>query len=196
MVFGKLVCGAWLIPLPMSLKHIKKLRIVSSRAHKFRSLCGWIRYQAPVKREATQQSSPNDQGLTDTLCSIQLQNISGTPPQPSSVLSEAMLSQSSESMRPISFYPALILGSAMVARGEIGFLLSAIAESNGILASSSSVMQPQSTNDETFLIVTWAIMLCTFLGPVSVGLLTRHTKRLENFGDSKRWDVLGAWGTQ
>ena len=37
--------------------------------------------------------------------------------------------------RPKSLYPASILGCAMVARGEIGFLISAVAESRGIFTS-------------------------------------------------------------
>jgi len=72
----------------------------------------------------------------------------------------------------------------MVARGEIGFLISAVAEGSGILSA------------EQFLIVTWAIILCTLVGPVAVGLLVRRVKSLEARAPHIRAQVLGAWGVQ
>jgi hypothetical protein len=90
------------------------------------------------------------------------------------------------STKPRSIYPAFILGSAMVARGEIGFLISAIAESNGIFGS-----EP---NGPIFLVVTWAIMLCTIIGPLTVGTLVRRVKRLEAHSSGNSAGVLGEWG--
>jgi len=91
---------------------------------------------------------------------------------------------------PLSLYPAAILGLAMVARGEIGFLISSLAESNGIFSSGG--------NEQVFLIVTWAIVLCTLIGPVCVGLLVRRVKTLERErvgrGDGRY--VLGVWGLE
>ncbi|KAJ9653950.1 hypothetical protein H2198_006938 [Neophaeococcomyces mojaviensis] len=92
--------------------------------------------------------------------------------------------------RPQSLYPAGILGSAMVARGEIGFLISAIAQANGILA------EPSNQGD-IFLIVTWAILLCTIVGPTTVGLLTKRVKRLQSAkkqNGSGKVNALGIWG--
>lgn len=78
----------------------------------------------------------------------------------------------------------------MVARGEIGFLISSLAESNGIFSSGG--------NEQVFLIVTWAIVLCTLIGPVCVGLLVRRVKTLERErvgrGDGRY--VLGVWGLE
>ncbi|KAG6018750.1 hypothetical protein E4U19_008059, partial [Claviceps sp. Clav32 group G5] len=65
--------------------------------------------------------------------------------------------------KPRSLYPASIIGCAMVARGEIGFLISSIAESNNIFSASSG----RSSTSDLFLIVTWAIVLCTILGPLA-----------------------------
>ena len=76
--------------------------------------------------------------------------------------------------KPRSIYPASILGCAMVARGEIGFLISGLAESRGLFSSASA-----SGPSEIFLIVTWAIMLCTIGGPVAVGLLTKRVHKLQ-----------------
>ncbi|KAI1346967.1 Sodium/hydrogen exchanger family-domain-containing protein [Xylaria sp. FL0043] len=49
---------------------------------------------------------------------------------------------------------------------------------------------------ELFLIVTWAIFLCTILSPLYARLLVRHIKRLEKASESSRGgasSVLGAW---
>jgi Kef-type K+ transport system membrane component KefB len=88
---------------------------------------------------------------------------------------------------PISIYPASIIGCAMVARGEIGFLISALAEADGIFGE-----QP---NGPLFLIVTWAIMLCTIIGPIMVGIITRRLRGLKEARNGReRKDVLGVWG--
>lgn len=82
----------------------------------------------------------------------------------------------------------------MTARGEIGFLVSSIAESNGIFASDPT----SQINSDIFLVVTWAIVLCTILGPLAVGLTVNRVKKLERGAvrDRRaiRWDVLGVWG--
>ncbi|KAJ3497580.1 hypothetical protein NLG97_g1791 [Lecanicillium saksenae] len=65
--------------------------------------------------------------------------------------------------KPLSIYPASILGCAMMARGEIGFLISSIAESEGIFRDDGEV----NSNSKLFLCVTWAIVLCTVVGPLA-----------------------------
>ena len=96
--------------------------------------------------------------------------------------------------RPKSLYPASMLGCAMIARGEIGFLVSAIANSDGIFATSDA--SSDGTSD-IFLAVTWAIVLCTIVGPVGLGLLVRRVRRLQEQGKKEahsREDPLGIWG--
>ena len=101
--------------------------------------------------------------------------------------------------KPKSLYPASILGSAMVARGEIGFLVSAIAQSNGIFSSVGPDSSSAEAVQDLFLIVTWAIMLCTVIGPVAVGLIVRRVRRLQGqrkglVERSGQADPLGIWG--
>lgn len=91
--------------------------------------------------------------------------------------------------KPKSLYPAAILGSAMVARGEIGFLISSVAEANGVFG--------EGENTEEYLVVTWAILLCTLIGPITVGLLVKRVKRLqqtERRTSVGQEDPLGIWG--
>ncbi|TRX90856.1 hypothetical protein FHL15_008260 [Xylaria flabelliformis] len=96
--------------------------------------------------------------------------------------------------KPLSLYPAAVMGSAMVARGEIGFLISSIAESQGVFRRAN---EDASQASELFLIVTWAIFICTILGPICTGLLVRRIKKLEKASEASRGgtrDVLGVWG--
>lgn len=81
--------------------------------------------------------------------------------------------------RPRSVYPASILGCAMVARGEIGFLISALAATNGIFDAKDQTSERATTQSELYLIVTWAILLCTVAGPVALGFLVKRVKMLE-----------------
>lgn len=80
----------------------------------------------------------------------------------------------------------------MVARGEIGYLIASLAETNGVFAQSSS---NGGRSSEIYLVVIWAITLCTVVGPISVGTLVRRVKKLqkqrERSGDP---DPLGVWG--
>lgn len=88
--------------------------------------------------------------------------------------------------KPISLYPGCIFGCAMVARGEIGFLISAIAESKSIYG--------DEPNGPIFLVVTWAIVLCTIVGPILVGILVKRIKHLERRSSDGAPGVLGVWG--
>jgi hypothetical protein len=81
-----------------------------------------------------------------------------------------------------NLYPALLLGLAMTTRGEIGFLIAAIGQS-------TSVGGPT----EVYLVVLWAILLCTLIGPIGVGVLARRLKGMASIG-GPRWEILGSWG--
>ncbi|KAK5999108.1 hypothetical protein PT974_01497 [Cladobotryum mycophilum] len=110
--------------------------------------------------------------------------------------------------KPLSLYPAAILGFAMVARGEIGFLISSVAESRGVFGGGDGGdgdTAGDSGESEMFLLVTWAIVVCTILGPLCTGLLVRRVRVLEGNKRERgsgqgsettmiRGTVLGAWG--
>jgi Kef-type K+ transport system membrane component KefB len=104
--------------------------------------------------------------------------------------------------RPDYLLPAAILGCAMVARGEIGFLISALAASKGIFGSGESSetgTRGSGLVSELYLVVTWAILLCTIVGPLSLGFLVKRVKQLQidtgqHGGISPNQDPLGIWG--
>jgi hypothetical protein len=91
--------------------------------------------------------------------------------------------------KPKSLYPASILALAMTAHGEIGYLIASLAESNSIFGNTSE------SSSETYLVVIWAISLCTLVGPISVGTLVKRVKSLQqNRANSGGPDPLGVWG--
>ena len=83
----------------------------------------------------------------------------------------------------------------MMARGEIGFLIPAVAESKGTFASPHESAAQESSSTTIYLVVIWAVVLCTVIGPVSVGLIVKRVQRLQRrrreHGGGE--DPLGAW---
>ena len=200
MALGKLFCGIWLVRMSMPVVRIAYLRpkylpkfslsaCFSSRAKK-KSPSTRLR-QLKTRRVAP-EASENPQSQTHPDQSV---NNSGQPVQ----ASQSHLASAAPE-KPISLYPATILGCAMVARGEIGFLISSIAQSKGIFESQSPGVVAGGPS-EIFLIVTWAIVLCTLFGPIGVGALVRRMKGLKLKSKSNAQgqeegtqEFLGAWG--
>lgn len=113
----------------------------------------------------------------------------------SSLGSEGPPAVSKEINKPLSLYPAAMLGTAMTARGEIGFLIASLAETTGLFAASDT-SKDLTGSSEIYLIVTWAIVLCTIIGPPSVGLLTKRVRRLQSEREKSpgKAKPLGIWG--
>lgn len=95
-----------------------------------------------------------------------------------------------------SLYPASVLGTAMITRGEIGFLIASIAESQGIFKDSSSTpSSKRGGSSRIYLVVIWAITLCTIIGPITMGSLVRRVKKLQSRHEASDGpDPLGPWG--
>lgn len=94
---------------------------------------------------------------------------------------------------PQSFYPASVLGTTMVTRGEIGFLIASLAESQGTFASTSTNERGESSR--IYLVVIWAITVCTIIGPITMGSLVRRVKNLQSRHEASGGpDPLGKWG--
>lgn len=82
----------------------------------------------------------------------------------------------------------------MVARGEIGFLISSITESEGVFGADKDSQTGAAS--ELFLIVSWAIFLCTVIAPISVGLCVRQiqSKMASQEVDRQDEEFDDAWG--
>lgn len=82
-----------------------------------------------------------------------------------------------ESLRDPPHAQALIVAFAMVARGEIGYLIASLSQSSGTLRfQHRDGTGIEEKNDGIFLVIIWAVTLCTIAGPVSVGILVRRLK--------------------
>jgi Kef-type K+ transport system membrane component KefB len=181
MAIGKFACGLWLVRFTASTRTSKgnvghllsKLR-VTSVPH----LWG----KSGQKTTSSQEGAPAA-GQTAT---------TQTPPR-----SNSDHRSSPNPAKPFSLHPPLILALAMCARGEIGFLISGVAESNGVFSGS---VEPSKGPSDIFLVVTWAIVLCTMIGPLGVGLSVRRVKKLQERKNRQQEgigrDVLGVWGVE
>jgi Kef-type K+ transport system membrane component KefB len=173
MVFAKVICGLWLVrfaSMPRA-KAISKV-LPSIKLTTF----GFKKSSTKPSSDATNEEFSR----TDPSATASTEN---TRPAANTTRKRSALP------RPKSLYPAAILGSAMVSRGEIGFLISSVAEANEVFGAGG--------NTEEFLVVTWAILLCTLIGPITVGLLVKRVKRLQQAERKKangQEDPLGIWG--
>ncbi|KAK6811898.1 hypothetical protein RU639_012434 [Aspergillus parasiticus] len=193
MAFGKLLTGLWLVRLssrPIS----SVLRILKKPFSRVVLFCAspetGFKKQKKGTPEIQQQDPPNLQDKSQD----QL-----TPTQPVTQAHETVTSEQATQTaqptstlppKPRSLYPASILGLAMVSRGEVGYLIASLAESKGIFGSSSS-----GGSSETYLVIVWAISLCTLFGPICVGTLVKRVKTLQRTRvDRGGEDPLGVWG--
>lgn len=71
---------------------------------------------------------------------------------------------------------ALIIACAMVARGEIGYLIASLAQSSKTLKLKAKG-RGEVENEDIFLVIVWAVTLCTIGGPVAVGTIVRRMKK-------------------
>lgn len=200
MLFAKLATGLWLVRFsgPIFPNFVLKSKIrdlsILGRAAKKK---GEKRATNKGKETSTSQAGV----MTTGNLSIQLHDVTDGTPQTSANANEgrkrAQRPKTKHINRPLSLYPAAVLGTAMTARGEIGFLIASLAETTGVF--SSDISREPSQPSEIYLIVTWAIVLCTIIGPLIVGTLVKRIRRLDrdlvaNGGGRREEGPLGIWG--
>lgn len=189
MLLAKLLTGLWLVRLTTPNVKIPYPR----RQTWYRWTC---RGTAPTaQKKVAPIAESKDQAL------ISEAKAKGTENGPQSAKVEASQSSTTPSnerttqTKPLSLYPASILGSAMVSRGEIGFLIASVGQSKGIFSEQGSEGKAETSSaSDVFLIIIWAITLCTIVGPVSVGILVKRVRRLHSGSSARPNDPLGSWG--
>jgi Kef-type K+ transport system membrane component KefB len=203
MVFAKVICGLWLVrfaSMPRAKSISKSLSSLSLSA--LGSAKKWFKVPGAASEKPPQAKTTTAQRAQDTMArqsSNPLHQSPTTGPSQDATSGDLSTRDSIPTAnttrkrtalpRPKSLYPAAILGSAMVSRGEIGFLISSVAEANGVFGAGG--------NTEEFLVITWAILLCTLIGPITVGLLVKRVRRLQQAERQKangQDDPLGIWG--
>ena len=200
MIIGKLITGAWLLGPSVSLPFGWVVRLGCSLRKAMMKLnycIGWGEKGTPENRKTTEERT-GSQKLSDRSTPVsssgskQCDPITEVPTVPNpdpSLHPEVRGSTSPSPSAPRSLYPPAILGFAMVSRGEISYLIAAVAQSQGVFSSDSE------SSNMIFLVVIWAATVCTFVGPVVVGLLVKRLKLSEKRRESVGGrDVLGVWG--
>ena len=193
MLLGKLVTGGWLVrtAAPVGIKVSKIKPFLGHLERLLWSHLGFARLKpgfnsrvtttadtreskaAPDARRAYQSdgkrgSRESEDRLPQSISTQPLNAVISSPPP-----------ATAPTLNPRSLYPATIIGTAMMARGEIGFLIAALAESKGRFTSRDEASAEEAGGSRIYLVVTWAVVLCTVIGPVSVGLLVRRIKKLQ-----------------
>ncbi|PSR77183.1 Sodium/hydrogen exchanger family-domain-containing protein [Coniella lustricola] len=196
MTVGKGVCGIWLIRFspPLSEKARGSFSSITALLRRL-PLGRFVKHRVKQDSRSTSNGPDNGDSRDESRSTAVSQQQAGDTSTPSTTSPDSS-SQVKPPSKPLSLYPAGIMSFAMIARGEIGFLISSVAESGGIFSAGST---PSNGASEMFLIITWAIVLCTIVGPFCVGLLVRRVKKLEaarvaSPAGSRNKDVLGAWG--
>lgn len=201
MVFAKVICGLWLVrfaSMPRAKDISNGLSSVSGFAKSwFKSNGAANKKSPPIDSTSTTNQHSQDGVMRQSSTSLHGSSAigpnrdvpNGGSSTPNSRPAANTTRKRTALPKPKSLYPAAILGSAMVSRGEIGFLISSVAEADEVFG--------EGGNTEEFLVVTWAILLCTLIGPITVGLLVKRVKRLQQAERQKadgQEDPLGIWG--
>ncbi|EHL02864.1 hypothetical protein M7I_0826 [Glarea lozoyensis 74030] len=143
MLISKLATGFWLLKFSVP--------IFSKLALKFR--------RKTLKNSKLKKSQKPITSNTG----VQLQHIPSQPSQPTTASSSSPTPANTSLPRqppkanttptkvPLSLYPAAMLGTAMTARGEIGFLIASLAETTGVFSSQTTTPVESS---EIYLITT------------------------------------------
>ena len=166
MLSGKLVTGVWLVRIAVSLgTKMRKMKAVIGRLEPLLLNClGLVRLTNDSKSKST--TATEDRESKATLNVRSGHTVDGerrpesfrdrssqrpsTPPL-TSVTSTPPL-ETAPTMKSRSLYPAAIIGTAMMARGEIGFLIAALAESKGIFASGDVTSAEEDGGSRIYLV--------------------------------------------
>ena len=195
MLLGKMATGfwMWLIPKPTECK-VKLPRILKTKKLKTSPVAQATTDQrnAGQDKNSTPVNSAATHSAVEFSTNLESQNVDRLPPETgkpaqqtkrNSSCAQVAQSEPNSTADSMRAYTPLLLGMAMTARGEIGFLIASIGATHGIFSVGSD-SEPSSNltlvaNEELYLVVIWAIVLCTIIGPIGAGGLVRHIRRLE-----------------
>ncbi|KIJ54329.1 hypothetical protein M422DRAFT_221900 [Sphaerobolus stellatus SS14] len=198
MFLGKAATGfwLWLIPRPMDIKLFTK----SSKSHENKTLKSQAteaqgKEKGTIKQSNIMNTSVEESTILESDPSLSQTGLRTPPSEEVNPMTSAKDespsrttgSRASElvpTQNSLRAYGPLLLGTAMTARGEIGFLIASIGATHGIFRDTSAVPQDPVEaqaieNDELYLVVIWAIVLCTIIGPIGVGALVRRLRRMD-----------------
>jgi hypothetical protein len=185
MAFAKFMTGIWIILLPAASSDVTQhepstasypqiIEVPLTPIQRITVPTGTVPIEGPTMPVSAHDSRlPSDFSGTSTLIVVEEKKVGCPSPSLAGTASESLPSKLQSRL-----YPALLLALAMTTRGEIGFLIAAVAQSSGLLVP-----------EDVYLIVQWGIVLCTLCGPIGVGLVVRKIKQgrayLAGWGDAE-----------
>ncbi|OKL58483.1 hypothetical protein UA08_06036 [Talaromyces atroroseus] len=198
MALGKIVTGIWLVRVSAS--PVAGFMAVFKKAFSYATSFMPVKFCKDSKRkkgidtsEKKKKESRSHEGPTRSNNDTTSASQPSLRARPDDVV--AQTEPSSLLPKPKSLYPPSILGLAMIARGEVGYLIASLAQSQGIFDNDSNGSSSGSGSSDIYLVIIWAISICTLIGPIAVGFLVRRVKRLQEArGDTGTGDPLGVWG--
>ncbi|KAG0647508.1 hypothetical protein D0Z07_6696 [Hyphodiscus hymeniophilus] len=205
MLFAKSITGVWLIRLDVLWPKFQTPKVLRSIL-RVPALCVGrmsVSRKGSKEKEKAQLNVVAGEEGTELSQKAEGKNLNDTPPQAqptnqspqTSTIPPSQPTTTPKINKPLSLYPAAMLGTAMTARGEIGFLIASLAETTGLFSPSG---EPSSQSSEIYLVATWAILLCTVIGPLGIGTLVKRVRRLQGRGGREgvwvgiHWE-FGAW---
>lgn len=199
MLFAKAVTGLWLVRVKIPQPMARALNALHSLLSAWKSKASQTESKKNTSHEVVtrRKTDGKSAGVPELRSGKVLGGNAAPDPNtnPASPISPGSLSVPKKIDKPLSLYPAAMLGTAMTARGEIGFLIASLAETTGLFASSDDTKR-STDSSEIYLVVTWAIVLCTIIGPLSIGTLAKRVRRLQSERENNpgKADPLGIWG--
>jgi hypothetical protein len=180
MVLGKCVTSVWLLILPPLTRSISEFKKRQSRDKSEKTVA-----QDPPRpiRAATQSS----EATIFPLVAVGSSTDRNPGPDPEDEISDketrrlSSVVETKPTYRHSTLFAALLLSFAMTTRGEIGFLVAAVGQS-------ITVLDPE----DVYLVVIWAVVLCTLLGSIGVGIIVYIIKKVAN--GKEVHNLLGKWG--
>ncbi|SPO31492.1 uncharacterized protein UTRI_06622 [Ustilago trichophora] len=176
MAFAKVCAGGWVL-LADLLEHKWSERRSEEQAQKH------VPRQQSDLDNATSlelQPAPAGEGAVSSALASPLARRSSIQAEVVSAISLPANPSPAPLERPLVWPAALFLGTALMSRGEIGFLVINIARQGGLV------------DQQAFNVGIWAIVLNTLAGPVSIGILMR-SKYGQNIMGRGENSHLGRW---
>jgi len=167
MAFAKGVTSVWLVVLPLLHLLLRKL-ILTCRALMHRILKSLkSRQQSPVSSSVSAptvakepEPPPNEISRPPESASAITSNVTPTNIQPRSTDETDRRDDIPWTSHKLN--EVLLVGFAMISRGEIGFLIAGVAQTTNVLVPL-----------DLYLVVIWGILICTLIGPICVGVIVR-----------------------
>lgn len=183
MALGKCATSVWLFAFPVLTKFINKVRTKIPQSNRNGQADNVPKQISPSSVHPPSQVFPDSEMASKSIISDDLDTSNPPIIQRNTILAMNYDNPDTVKTSQKYIYAVLLLSFAMTTRGEIGFLIAAVGQSIDILAP-----------EEVYLVVIWAVILCTLLGSIGVGIVVFFIKKAAARLGVGPSEILGVWG--